>query len=230
MVGDDPGLVPPHLTEEISAYCVAARSSAIPSNVQERAKWVVLDEIGCMILGSTMVPGMLMREHVLGLGGRGHSTVVGSSVTDPMQLAALSNGTANHADELDGTHVSEGHSGAVIVPAALAVAESEGSSGKELLTAVCLGYDISTRVVDAIGGRIPILRQRHLHSGVVYAIGAVAAAGFLLDLDADHYAFAFALALQQVNIPAAFFEERDHISKAINCGQAAYAGVSESIE
>ncbi len=83
-----------------------------------------------------------------------------------------------------------------VVPAALAVAEREGSSGRDLLTAVTAGLEITTRV--GLGTNYPVFRARGWHSpGVTGPFGAAAAAGCLVALDADRQRNAFGLAGSQ---------------------------------
>ena len=81
------------------------------------------------------------------LGGTKEACVIGSRMLTNAANAALANGMSAHADETDDSHApSLTHPGCGIVPAALAMAEREGSSGRALLRAVALGYDICARL------------------------------------------------------------------------------------
>jgi len=219
----------PQLTRILAEYTVADRDRTPDPRAEHLARMVLLDDLGCMLLGSTMPAGVLMREHVATLTSRGDATIVGRTETAPAPLAALVNGLANHAVELDGTHITEGHPSAIISPACLAMAEHVTASGAELARAMILAYDIGTRLVRAIGGRLTTLTERHLHSDLADVIGATAAVGQLLGLDAMRLRYAFALAAHQVNMPGAFFSEPDHHTKALNCGQGAYAAVTGAL-
>lgn len=89
----------------------------------------------------------LVGEYVAALGGSEQSTVVGfGGPRVPEANAALANATSSHADEIDGSHVTEGHPGASVVATALSVAEARQRTGAELLSAIVLGYDIGTRL------------------------------------------------------------------------------------
>ena len=81
-------------------------------------------------------------------GDRSRTPIVASAVN-----AVLANAMAAHADETDDTHpIGPVHLGCGAVPAALATAELAGRSGRDLMRAVTLGYDIGARMVSALGG------------------------------------------------------------------------------
>lgn len=216
-------------TASVSDYCVADRGSALDDQALDLAKLVLLDDLGCMLLGSTMPVGRIMREHVSTMSAGGDATIVGTEHTAAPALAALANGMANHAVELDGTHVTEGHPSAIISPACLAAAEHVSASGAELARAMILSYDVGTRLVKAIGGRLRALTELHWHSDLAHVIGATAGVGQLLGLDTLQLRYSFALAAHHVSMPGAFFAEPDHHTKALNCGQGAYAAVSGAL-
>lgn len=214
------------LTAELAAYCVRSREHAVPQAAAEMARWVLLDDLGCMLLGTTLPVGRLILGHVSSLRSQGDVTIVGTQSSVAAPLAALANGMANHADELDGTHITEGHPSAIITPATLAMAEHVSASGADLVRAMVLAYDVGTRLVRAIGGRLTALSELHWHSDLCHVIGATAGVGQLVGLTEQQLRYAFALAAHQVSMPGAFFDEPDHLTKALNCGQGAYAAVS----
>jgi 2-methylcitrate dehydratase PrpD len=217
------------LTEQLAAYCVDSRDSTVDPAALDRAKMVLLDDLGCTLLGTTMPAGQLMLQHVESLASAGDVTIVGTGKRAAAPLAALVNGLENHAVELDGTHITEGHPSAIITPACLAMAEHVSASGTDLARAMVLSYDVGTRLVRAIGGRLTAITDLHLHSDLAHVIGATAGVGQLLGLDRLQMQYAFALAAHQVNMPAAFFAEPDHFTKALNCGQGAYAAISGAL-
>src|SRR5262249_23932652 len=99
--------------------------------------------------------------------------------------AALANGTAAHAIEMDDvTTESSLHPGVAVVPAALAVAEGRGADGATFLAAVVAGYEVTIRVGNALNPASAYRRGFH-PTGVAGAFGAAVTAGRLLGLDAD---------------------------------------------
>ena len=97
----------------------------------------MLDTFAAMVSGSRLLPGKKAIAYAKSLGGAKEACVIGSSLVTSAQHAALANGMLGHADETDDSHApSLCHPGCAIVPAALAMAEREGSNGTALLRAV----------------------------------------------------------------------------------------------
>ena len=113
--------------------------------------------------------------------------------------AALANGMFAHADETDDFEpVTKAHPGCSVVPAALAMAEREGSSGMELLRAVTLGYDFCCRFLMALGP--DLVRATHRSAeGTSSTFGSTAAAASLARLDEKGMRYALSYAAQQVS-------------------------------
>jgi 2-methylcitrate dehydratase PrpD len=130
---------------------------------------------------------------------------------------------------VDGAHVAGGHPGASIVHAAVAAAERQRVSGRELINAVVLGYDIGVRVMRACGGIFVAKSRYHLHADFLYSLGSAAAVGRILGLDRLQQAHAMALATFQANGLCALFTEHRHISKSFSNGQYAYAGTAAAL-
>lgn len=223
---DDPTLRNSKLTEQLAAYARATEFAKLPDEVVDRAKRVIADELGCMVLGSTMPPGQRVRSFVASVGGAPQATVVGGGVRAPAGYAALANGTSSHSDELDGVHVSQGHPAGTSVAGALAMSEALSLGGRDLINAVALSFDVGCRILIAMGGGHAIRREHHVHASPMYALGVASAAGRLLRLDQVPMQHALALAALNIAVSASFFDERNHMSKALNQGQAAYAGVT----
>jgi 2-methylcitrate dehydratase PrpD len=217
------------LTARLADYSAATEFATLPPDIVDRAKRVILDELGCMILGSTMPAGERMRSFVLSQSAAGEATIAGARSRTSATLASLVNGTAAHADQLDGVHVTQSHPSGAAVAAGLALGETESLGGQELINAVVLAFDLSCRLVETFGGGHEIRRVHHFHGGPLSAIGIACASGRLLGLEPVQLRHAMALATLSVFIPASFYEERNQMSKAMNQGQAAYAGVTGAL-
>ncbi len=108
----------------------------------------VFDTIGVGLAGST-APGIgQVVDYVREMGGKESSTVLAYGLRVPPAAAALANGAMCHARDFDDTHDRAAiHTGAVVVPAALAAAEYLGTvSGRELINAITLGIEIHSRL------------------------------------------------------------------------------------
>ena len=83
----------------------------------------------------------------LALDGKGDSTVFGDSKTWTPAVAALLNGALGHSLDFDDTHADFSlHPSAPVVPAAFAVGEMVGASGRDVLTAIVAGYEVCCRL------------------------------------------------------------------------------------
>lgn len=217
------------LTLRLAEYAVSTSIAAIPGPIRERAKQIILDEMASAHFARRSVAGGIAARYAASLGGPEEARILGTTLRVPAPHAALANGTAGHGEEVDGAHVVGGHPGAVIVHAALAVAERQRASGAELLNAVVLGYDVGTRLMQACGGIFVAKGRYHLHADFLYALGAAVAAGRILGLDATRHCHAMALATFQANGLCALFQEQRHLSKSFSYGQYASAGVSAAL-
>jgi 2-methylcitrate dehydratase PrpD len=218
-----------NLSLAIARYAASTSADALPPEVLERGRQIIMDELACAAFGQTRTPGRLTARYATSTGGAGPCRVLGTGLRTTAPYAALANGTAGHADEVDGAHVVGGHPGATIVHAAAAVAELHQATGAELLNAVVLGYDIGNRLIRACGGVFGVKSRLHLHADFLHAVGAAVAASRLLGLAPEKHCHAMALATFQANGLCALFQERRHISKSFCNGQYASAGVSAAL-
>ncbi|SFG52734.1 MmgE/PrpD family protein [Streptomyces mirabilis] len=216
-------------TLTLAEYAASTSLERIPEDVRERAKQVILDEMASAHFGRAQPAGTLAAQYVAGMAGPPEARVLGTGLRVSAPLAALANGTAGHADEIDGAHVVGGHPGATLVHAAVAMAERQSATGGELLNAVVLGYDIGVRLIEACGGLFGVKERHHLNSDFLHAIAASVASSRLMGLAPERYCHAMALATFQANGLCALFQEKRHISKAFCNGQYAMAGVSAAL-
>ena len=127
-------------------------SQPIPPHLIARAKFCLLDALGCALFGAGQPWGRIMADEIRADGCEGPCTVLGSAHSAPAAQAALANGTAIHGFELDDLlPASIVHPGTVIVPAVLAAAEASNASGMTLLRGVVTGYECMSRLSLAIG-------------------------------------------------------------------------------
>lgn len=214
-----------HVVERFAQWAVATRRAPFPKEVMYYAKRAVIDAYAGMYPGAVVAPASLLEKALaeeLDVGSA--RLALGRRCT--VRAAALINGTAAHAMEVDDIF-KDGiyHPGAPTIPAARAIAQSIGASGEQFLRAVIVGYEVSTRIGAAMGKA----HYRYWHNtGTVGVFGACAAAAELLQLDEKRFANAlatvatFAAALQQ-----AF--RMDSMSKPLHSGHAAEAGVTAAL-
>lgn len=213
-------------TARLARFASELDFDAIPGPVVEHAKLAVLDLLGCAIYGATRPWTALVHDYVESEGARPVSAIWGSSSRSSPSLAALANGTAAHAAEIDDLHRSSFyHPGAATVPAVLAVADGLAPiGGKEVLAAVIAGYEVGTRVGIALG-------QGHFLSGyhpqgTVGVFGAAAASGRLMKLPAGELRHALGIAGTQAS--GLMAAQEGSMVKRMHAGLACQTGVRAS--
>ncbi len=212
--------VAPALAGEIAAL----RTAPLPAAVVARANDLFLDFLGVALGGVPEESSRALREGLARLGLRGEGVVLGVADRLPAPQAALANGAAAHALEMDDTHQGGSiHLGAAVFPAALAAAHLEGASGDTFLRAAIAGYEVAARLAMALGPAEHYARGFH-PTGTCGAFGAAAAAGLALALDAAGLCRALGIAGSQGAGSMEFLADGAW-TKRLHPGWAASAGV-----
>ncbi|MBN9251762.1 MAG: MmgE/PrpD family protein [Mesorhizobium sp.] len=155
-----------------------------------------LDTLAMALGGAGARSSQIARKALFS--GPGAATVYGAGTTASPAEAALLNGTAAHALELDDDHrTSVMHPGAVVVPAAFAMAEATGASGRDFLRGVLAGYEVAIRAGDAYEGGL--YRNGFHPTAVCGVFGAAAACSVILGLDEKAFARAMGIAGTQAS-------------------------------
>lgn len=198
--------------------------SETPRAPMEKARWCLLDALGCALLGARQPWSEIMAAEVLGDGTHGPCTIVGRVGKVAPSHAALCNGTAMHGFELDDL-LSEAliHPGAVIVPAVLAAAEAVEASGVQVLRALVAGYEATARISMALG-MDPSQRGFHKTS-VVGPVAGTIAAGVAMRLPLDQLLNAVGLACSCASGVKNFAVGSAGMVKRMHAGRAAEAAV-----
>ncbi|MGH9719408.1 MAG: MmgE/PrpD family protein [Bryobacteraceae bacterium] len=218
------------LTGYVASFIVQTGYRDLPAEVIELGKKSILDGIGLALSGSVAATGDLSRTYVQSLGlASGGATVIGASMKAPPRFAAFLNGLAMHADDYDDTQLAIGkdrqyglltHPTAPALPPALAIAETGGRSGRELMLAYHVGVEVESKIAEAIS---PRHYEEGFHTtGTVGSFGSAAAAAKLRGLDAGRTARALAVAASQA---AGLRENFGTMTKPFHAGRAAEAGV-----
>ena len=186
-------------TDELIAFVQDTRHSRLPGDVVAQAKRCVQDLLGVAIAGSHTRMARASTRFAHGQFGPGRATLIGSRARLSEVGATWVNGICASALDLDDGHrLAMGHPGAAIIPTALAVAETTGASGADLLAAVVVGYEMAVRVSVA---RVPDYKANHYSTGIWGAPGAVAAAGKLLAFDGRTFQDALGIAVAHGPFP-----------------------------
>ncbi len=173
-------------TDAFAEFITDTRFEDIPAQVIVEAKKVMLDCIGITLAGSLEPAGTIITELVKEMGGHPDASVVGAGFKTSVLNAALANGVMAHAlDFDDGGHVNLPLSRSVaVLPAALALGESTGATGKEVLLGYVIGFDLISKVSDGMSNK------HHYEwgwqtTGTVCTLGAIAAGAKILHLSKE---------------------------------------------
>src|SRR5579864_1290022 len=155
--------------EPVTAYAadfiLKTRYEDLPSEVIELARKSILDGLGLALCGSAAQSGEIVRQYLKSLGvtgGANGATVIGSSLTAPVRFSAFANAVGIHADDYDDTQLAVAedrvyglltHPTAPVLPAVLALAETRGISGREMILAYNVGVEVECKIAEAIAPR-----------------------------------------------------------------------------
>lgn len=210
----------------LAEFASALSYEQIPAAARERARQCIIDTTGAALFGSRLPWSKIVAGHARNCGGNGMSRVIGTDLKVAPPAAALANGVCSHAFELDGLRKPSAgvHPGAILLPAALATAEHQGASGRDLLTAFIAGAEVMFRIglaakqsTESLGFHAP---------GVNGPFGSAIVAGKLLGLNAEQLTQALGIAGSLGGGLLAFAKAGNGaMVKRLHMGRAAEAGV-----
>jgi 2-methylcitrate dehydratase PrpD len=221
-------------TQQIAAFASAYRYASLPPEAVERAKEIILDTLGAILLGSR--PGY-RSVRLLGDLARAEAahnrlpplcTIVGRDFKGPLLPATLANGTMGYAADAEGGGISRMHAAAVFVPAVLTAGQYLHSSGQEVIAALCLAYDVATRISDAADTGTAYPHAFH-PSAVFGHFGAAAAGGHLFQLNEAQFINALGLAGINAGGMIAWVDDPSEDSRGFVIGVAAQNGIRSAL-
>ncbi|MDO7895997.1 MmgE/PrpD family protein [Pseudomonas citrulli] len=209
--------------ERLARFCVETRFEDLPPALVAQAKRHILDTFGASLAGAGSEVARQARS--VFAGDTGHTQVWGTDWRVGTAQAALLNGIAAHALELDDTGGCD-HSGAVVLPAAMAAVSMAGRAvnGQAFIAAVIIGYDIGRRVLEACGGYSAHNGAGWHSTATCGVFGAAAASARILGLDAAQTLSALGIAGSFSGGLWAFIHDGSQ-SKKLHSGRAAEGGL-----
>jgi 2-methylcitrate dehydratase PrpD len=214
----------------VADFIASTRFASIPGDVVALGKKSILDGLGLALAGSVAKSGPLIRRHLQGLGlSVQGASLLGTNLRMPARFAAFANGTAVHADDYDDTQLAVAkdrvyglltHPTAPALPSTLAVAERDGRSGRDFLTAYHVGVEVECKIAEAIS---PRHYQHGFHSTATCgALGAAAGVANLVGLSVDQTRTCLGIA---GSLAAGLRENFGTMMKPFHAGRAAESGV-----
>ncbi|MDB5841781.1 MAG: hypothetical protein JWQ23_3733 [Herminiimonas sp.] len=210
-------------TAILSRFFADLAFDTIPEQVVARIKLSLLDSLACCIHGASLPWTQKVASLAMAEGAAPVASLFGSGLKTSVSLAALVNGTAGHAFEMDDIHKeSIIHPGSLATPVVLAYAQARKAySGPDLITALATGYELGVRIGNAA---TMALFFRGLHpqgtTGVFVAAGSAAK---MLGLDANQFLHTLGIAASQGS--GLMAAQEGAMVKRLHCGRAAQSGV-----
>jgi 2-methylcitrate dehydratase PrpD len=199
----------------------------LPECVVENAKQKIIDFIGITLLGYKRGMHKRILNTLEMYYGKGDSTVIGEGVKLPSMFAALVNSSMCDLFMTDGSRLAGLHPGSVVIPAAFAAAEEIGNiSGRDLLLAIVLGYEVMIRVGRAMN---PSAVKRGFHlTPVVGPMGSAAAVAKIWNLDQEQITNALSIStIQGCGLIGAFKAEDFFVQ--IQVARSSEAGIFSTL-
>lgn len=215
---------PSHPEQQLAEFAATLRFDDVPAAVVRRTEELFLDWIGSTLAGKGARPVEAIARFVTAQGpDDGPSEILIHRRRSSPLVAAVANAAASHFAEQDDVHNgSVFHPATVVFPPVLAVAQALGRSGRELLVASIVGYEVGIRVGEFLGRS----HYKVFHTtGTAGTLAAAAAVGSLLRLDAEQMLHAFGSAGTQSAGLWEFLRDAAD-SKQLHTAHAAGAGLS----
>jgi len=137
------------ITRKLTDYIIEACFEDIPQEVVTKTKDFILDEIGNALGGTALRSGKIIIEWAKQLAGIPEASIFCDGTKVPAGIASGVNTQLCMGLELMETYKNRGHPGSGMVMTALALGERDRLRGKDILTAVCIAYDVTGRIIDA---------------------------------------------------------------------------------
>jgi 2-methylcitrate dehydratase PrpD len=215
------------IEEELASNIIETGFERFDDNTVKEAKQRIIDIVGCTIGGASGSGCSELRSLVREWGGREEATILIHGEKAPLQDAAMINSIMARSYDFGvftpyiGDKVVWAHNAETSVPTAITVAEFQRAGGKELLTALILGDDLTTRIAAA---STQAISRGWDTPGTVNKFGATAIAGKLLGLSERQIIEAWGIVLNQLAGSFQTMQDGTHSFKLAQ-GLAAHDGV-----
>ena len=211
------------VTKKIAEYVVNSSLEDFPPEAIIAAKAAIIDCLGCALAGSKEPLADVLVNYINDLGGKPASTVIGRGFKTTAQEAGLINGAMSHALDYDDiTVITKTHPSAFLIPAALPMAEEMGASGRDMLLAYLLGFEVACSVGENISPAYYDDLGWH-PTGPLGALGAATVAARLLGLDVEQTAMAISLGASQ---SSGLRQNFGTMTKPFHAGHACKSGIT----
>lgn len=184
------------ITQTLAQFASAVRYEDLPAKASEHCKHLLLDALACALAGDKGEETPQMSAVASAIAQSSEASVIGGDRLSLVGATLLNGYLITAVTMCDAHRPTMAHVTPEVVPPALAVAERDNASGRDLLVALAVGSEVLTRI--GLGLDYAAYRKRGWHApGVLGPFGGAAAVGRLRGFDGETMARAFGLAGSQ---------------------------------
>ncbi|SAI74473.1 catabolic enzyme [Bordetella ansorpii] len=143
------------ITKQLAEFGLGNRYEDFPPSLVEAAKYLLLDTVGCAIGAVDTPPGEALRR-IVRQSGPGVATVLGTGQKTSVSMAAWANGRLGNVLDMDECYKVQGHHAQATLGAALALCEEQGRTGRDLLGAFIMGFEVGVRLGNYLSPRVTV--------------------------------------------------------------------------
>ena len=211
------------VTEQLAGHITATDFDSMPPEAVYAAKIVILDGLAVSLTGSQEQAARIVAEYAMEMGGKPVSSVFGHGFKTSPPMAAFVNGVAGHVLDYEVMWHPATHATSPTLPGILALAESSGSTGRDIIAARVTGFEVQGRIRVAsadlsLGGFHP--------PGLVGVMGSAAAGSAMLKLDIQQTRMALGIAASRAGTVSA---NTVTMTKSTHCGNAGRMGLEAAL-
>ena len=211
------------VTEQLAEHIAATNFDSMPPEAIDAAKVVILDGLAVSLAGSREQATRIIAEYALEMGGNPVSSVFGHGFKTSPPMAAFVNGVAGHVLDYEVMWHPATHATSPTLPGILALAESRGSTGRDIIAELVTGFEVQGRIRVAsadlsLGGFHP--------PGLVGVMGSAAAGSVMLGLDPQQTRMALGIAASRAGTVSA---NTGTMTKSTHCGNAGRMGLEAAM-
>jgi 2-methylcitrate dehydratase PrpD len=210
-------------TEQVARFIAGVRYQDIPQPVLAATRTIILDGVANLLAGATLHEPEYVRRYVEKLGGRADCTVVGANFRTNAPLAAFANGASMHVLDYEPQGIPSTHGTSTLLPGVLALAEVNNATGRDVVTAFAVGWEIQQRI--AMAARKAESRPFH-PPGIYGPPSSAAACAKLLGLDERKVRMALGIGASRTG---ALFANNGTMTKCTHPGNAGRMGVEAAM-
>ena len=214
------------IAAELARFVTSTQIDDLPPLALERARMVIASTIASAAMGADIISSRITRELAQERGGRAEATLwFDDGPRLPVADVARVNAVMSDAAASDDSDLrSIAHIGTIVTTTSIAVAERTGASGRAVLAAMVLGYEVAGRIDEAL---TPGRDERGFHGSIATIFGGAVAAGRLLDLTQAQMTQAIALAA--TSIGGLMVAANTSVAREYHAGLSAMLGINAAL-